>query len=79
MSRHPIAIVVHGGAGTIERGDMTAAQEKAYRAKLTEALEAGHAGLEKGGRAIDAVQAAIEVMESANSTCGSISPNRFPI
>ncbi|MGA7964541.1 MAG: isoaspartyl peptidase/L-asparaginase [Gammaproteobacteria bacterium] len=65
MSQNPIAIVIHGGAGTIDRGDMTPAQEKAYRAKLTEALEAGHTVLEKGGRATDAVQAAIEVMEDS--------------
>lgn len=61
----PIAIVIHGGAGTITRSDMTPAQEKAYRAKLTEALEAGHAVLKKGERALDAVQAAVEVMEDS--------------
>ena len=65
MSHHPIAIVIHGGAGTIIRGDMTSAQEKAYRAKLSQALKAGYAVLEKDGRALDAVQAAIEVMENS--------------
>ncbi len=65
MSNHPIAIVIHGGSGTINRGDMTPDQEKAYRAKLTEALKAGYTVLEKEGRALDAVQAAIEVMEDS--------------
>ncbi|MGH8428221.1 MAG: isoaspartyl peptidase/L-asparaginase family protein [Gammaproteobacteria bacterium] len=65
MTQHPIAIVIHGGAGTITRGDMTPDQEKAYRATLSEALKAGYAVLQKNGRAIDAVQAAIEVMEDS--------------
>ncbi|MGH8127855.1 MAG: isoaspartyl peptidase/L-asparaginase family protein [Gammaproteobacteria bacterium] len=65
MSQQPIAIVIHGGAGTIERGDMTPEQDKAYRAKLTEVLEAGYAVLEKDGHAIDAVQAAVEILEDS--------------
>jgi len=63
--QQPIAIVIHGGAGTICRADMTPKQEKAYRARLTEALEAGHAVLEKGARAVDAVLGAVEVMEDS--------------
>lgn len=64
-SNHPIAIVIHGGAGTITRENMSPALEKKYRAALTEALKAGHGVLEKGGRASAAVQAAIEVMEDS--------------
>jgi len=63
--QNPVAIVIHGGAGTIIRSDMTPDQEKAYRAELVEALEAGHGVLEAGGRAIDAVQTAIVVMEDS--------------
>ncbi len=65
MNRHPIAIVIHGGAGTITKADMTPVLEKEYRAALTESLAAGHDVLDKGGRAVDAVQAAVEVMEDS--------------
>ncbi|HET7276346.1 MAG TPA: isoaspartyl peptidase/L-asparaginase [Longimicrobiaceae bacterium] len=58
-------IVIHGGAGTINRGDMTPEQEAEYRAKLTEALEAGHGVLSEGGSSLDAVVAAINVMEDS--------------
>jgi len=62
---HPIAIVIHGGAGTIRRSDMTPAEEAAYRQSLAQALQAGYGVLETGGRAIDAVQAAIVIMEDS--------------
>lgn len=65
VSDHPVAIVIHGGAGTITKESMTPALEKQYRAALTKALKAGYGVLEKGGRAMDAVQAAIEVMENS--------------
>jgi len=59
------AIVIHGGAGTIRREDMSEERERVYRSALREALEAGHAILEDGGRAMDAVIAAIGVMEES--------------
>ncbi|HEV2109870.1 MAG TPA: isoaspartyl peptidase/L-asparaginase [Gammaproteobacteria bacterium] len=62
-SDHPIAIVIHGGAGTISRKDMTPQMDAQYRAALKQALEAGYAVLKQGGRSLDAVQAAIRVME----------------
>ncbi|MGH8160871.1 MAG: isoaspartyl peptidase/L-asparaginase family protein, partial [Gammaproteobacteria bacterium] len=65
MNQHPIAIVIHGGAGTITKASMTPALEKKYRAALTETLKAGYEVLEKDGRAVDAVQAAVEVMEDS--------------
>jgi len=65
MPQPPIAIVIHGGAGTITRAAMTPDLEKDYRAKLAETLEAGYAVLETGGRALDAVLAAVEVMEDS--------------
>lgn len=58
-------LVMHGGAGTITREDMTAEREAEYRAKLTEALTAGHAVLEGGGSALDAVVAAITILEDS--------------
>jgi len=56
-------MVIHGGAGTISREQMTPAREAAYRAGLERALRAGYAVLQRGGRSLDAVQAAINVME----------------
>ncbi|MEQ8312440.1 MAG: isoaspartyl peptidase/L-asparaginase [Sphingopyxis sp.] len=56
-------LVVHGGAGTIRRERMTPDQDAAYRAAIDAALAAGQAVLEKGGSALDAVQAAVERME----------------
>jgi len=58
-----VAIVIHGGAGTIERDDMTDEQEAAYRDALRAALQNGHDVLTRGGSAMDAVVAAITTME----------------
>ncbi len=57
------AIVVHGGAGVIERKDLSAGQDAAYRAAMARATEAGAAVLKSGGSALDAVEAAIVLME----------------
>jgi beta-aspartyl-peptidase (threonine type) len=59
------ALVIHGGAGTITRDRMTPELEAAYSEKLTESLRAGQAILEKGGSALDAVSAAIVIMEDS--------------
>jgi beta-aspartyl-peptidase (threonine type) len=56
-------LVIHGGAGTILRQDMTEELEQAYQEALQEALNAGYAVLEEGGAAVNAVKAAIVVME----------------
>lgn len=60
-----ITLVIHGGAGTITRDNMTPEKEKAYREKLNEALETGYAVLKKGGTSLDAVEATIKVMEDS--------------
>ena len=57
------SIVIHGGAGTILKEDMTPELEKAYSQGLDEALSAGYAVLEQGGAASNAVKAAIVVLE----------------
>lgn len=57
------SLAIHGGAGVIERAGLTPDQDAAYRASLQRALDAGSAVLAQGGQALDAVQAAIEVME----------------
>ena len=59
----PFSLVIHGGAGTILKSDMTAALEKAYMQGLDEALSVGYAVLENGGSAVNAVKAAIVVLE----------------
>ena len=56
-------LVLHGGAGTIERGSMSPEREREYRAAMETALRAGHAELARGGSALDAVVAAIMIME----------------
>jgi beta-aspartyl-peptidase (threonine type) len=60
---HHWAIVVHGGAGVIERATMKPEIEAAYRASITQATEAGAKVLEKGGSALDAIEAAIQILE----------------
>ncbi len=60
----PIAIVIHAGAGGKAR-KMAPEKEKEYHDTLAKALRAGHAVLKKGGPAIEAVQAAIVVMEDS--------------
>ncbi|MBA3999695.1 isoaspartyl peptidase/L-asparaginase [Brevundimonas sp.] len=57
------SLAIHGGAGVIERADLSPEQDAAYRAALSTALEAGAAVLRSGGSALDAVQAAIQLME----------------
>lgn len=61
----PIAIAIHGGAGTIAREQMQPEREAAIRDALERAARAGHAVLSSGGAAVDAVTAAITVLEDA--------------
>lgn len=61
----PFGLVVHGGAGVISRAEMPPELEARYRAKLNEALDAGYTVLERGGAALDAVTAAIRVLEDS--------------
>jgi len=58
-----ITMVIHGGAGTIDREEMSAELEKAYLQGLQEALNAGYAVLEEGGPAINAVKTASVILE----------------
>ncbi|GMU02890.1 isoaspartyl peptidase/L-asparaginase family protein [Corallococcus caeni] len=58
-------LVIHGGAGVISRENLSPEREAAMRAVLTQALQAGHAVLAKGGRSLDAVTAAIHVLEDS--------------
>lgn len=58
-------MVIHGGAGTIEKQFMTPEKEKAYTDALTEALQNGYKLIKAGKPSMDAVQAAINVMEDS--------------
>ena len=58
-----LTIVIHGGAGTILREHMTVDLEVAYTEGLKAAVDAGFAVLEQGGAAVNAVKAAIVVLE----------------
>jgi beta-aspartyl-peptidase (threonine type) len=60
---HHWAIVLHGGAGVIERSTMNPATEAAYRASLAKATDAGAQVLDRGGSSLDAVEAAIRILE----------------
>jgi len=60
-----IAIVVHGGAGTIAEAEMSPEKEASYKAKLEEALRAGHSSLQRDNTSLDAVVAAITILEDS--------------
>lgn len=71
----PIAIAVHGGSGTIERGEVPAEQESEIREMLARAVRAGHDVLASGGSSLDAVTAAVVLLEDApqfNAGRGSV-------
>jgi len=76
--------VMHGGAGTITRQNMTPDMEKQYREKLEEALRTGHAILAKGGSSLDAVETSIRILEerspasrSSMHSCHGAAPTVF--
>ena len=63
--QQPIAIVVHGGAGTILKKNMSDEKEKKYKSKLEEALRAGYQVLQNGGTSLDAVEQTIIILEDS--------------
>lgn len=70
-----ISLVIHGGAGTILKENMTAEMEATYKAALQTALDIGYSILEKNGSAMDAVKAAVVSLEDCilfNAGCGSV-------
>lgn len=64
-SKPEYVIVIHGGAGTILKENMSAEAETAYIEKLNEALEVGENILKDGGTSLDAITATIVVMENS--------------
>ena len=68
-------LVIHGGVGTILQENMSAEKEKAYELSLEAALKAGEEILERKGSALQAVEAALRVMEDSplfNAGKGSV-------
>jgi L-asparaginase / beta-aspartyl-peptidase len=63
METKKFGLVIHGGAGTIERSNMTPEKEREYRAGLERALTAGYGILKRGGSSLDATEAAVRVLE----------------
>src|SRR5450631_1585694 len=57
------ALVLHGGAGVLERSTMTPEAEASYRAGITQALTSAAAVLDRGGSSLDAIEAAIKLLE----------------
>ena len=68
LNRTPVnefAIIIHGGAGTILKENITPEKEAAYTAKLEEAIRTGYEILKNGGSSGDAVVKTIQVMEES--------------
>jgi len=63
MQNEKFGLVIHGGAGTIERSKMTPQKEHEYRAGLERALRAGYEILKRGGSSLDATESAVRVLE----------------
>ncbi len=74
----PFSIAIHGGAGTILREQMSESLQQAILADLTSAVKTGHQILSSGGSALDAVVAAVKVLEDSphfNAGKGSVLTN----
>lgn len=65
LEKPEFAIVIHGGAGTILKENMSPEREAAYKAKLEEAIMVGHNILKNGGSSMEAVTKTINVMEDS--------------
>jgi len=63
QANHRWAIVIHGGAGVIERSALGPKGEASYRASLEQAIGAGAKVLEAGGSSLDAVETTIRILE----------------
>jgi beta-aspartyl-peptidase (threonine type) len=61
--REKVVLVIHGGAGTILRSQMSPDREKAYQEALSEALRRGYEVIKNGGTALDATEASVRYLE----------------
>lgn len=64
-SQKKYVVVIHGGAGTILKKDMSPELEEQYRAKLKEALTQSYQKIKEGKSSLEAVEVAIVVMEDS--------------
>ena len=72
-------IVIHGGAGTILKENISEELEKSYRAKLKEAVKTGYDILKEGGTSLEAVEQTINILENSplfNAGKGAVFSNR---
>jgi L-asparaginase / beta-aspartyl-peptidase len=60
-----LGFMIHGGAGVIKRGSLSAEKEKEYKDKLEEALFAGYKALQSGKSSLDAVEIAVKILEDS--------------
>lgn len=65
MTTSPIALAIHGGCGTLPKAEMTDEEWTEAKADLAASLRAGWSILAQGGSAVDAVEAAVVVMENS--------------
>jgi len=65
VAKPNFGLVIHGGAGTILRKNMTLEKEEKYRAVLAEAIQVGHRILKRGGSSQEAVEKTINIMEDS--------------
>ena len=73
--KNKFSIAIHGGAGTLLKGQMTSEKETAYKQVLEKALERGYSILETGGSATDAVEGSVKMLEDSplfNAGKGSV-------
>ncbi|MEC9125613.1 MAG: isoaspartyl peptidase/L-asparaginase, partial [Pseudomonadota bacterium] len=65
LGKTPVAIAIHGGAGTILKSSMTPEKEADYKSVLTQAVQHGYALLQKGEKGEVAVVETIKILESS--------------
>lgn len=78
-SSRNFGIVIHGGAGTIKKENLTPELETAYKNKLAEAINVGHMILKNGGTSIEAVEKTIHILENSplfNAGKGAVFTNQ---
>lgn len=78
-NKESYVMVIHGGAGTILKEQMTPEREEAYRSALEEALRTGYEILQQGGSSLDAVEHTIHVLENTplfNAAKGAVFTNQ---
>ncbi|MEQ8690102.1 MAG: isoaspartyl peptidase/L-asparaginase, partial [Pseudomonadales bacterium] len=65
LAQPPVAIAIHGGAGTLSADKTSAEQARVLESTLSAATRAGHKILADGGSSLDAVIMAVSLLESS--------------